>query len=807
MKMINKINLLANTVDQITVFPSAFTRKLDEMDIDTKDALIKVCAECPKDEEIESLIRSRLTNMVANGYILDGKTYVPFMAGASDARKATTSWLREDLQAEIGKWAMCGLKTSEMKLAINKYMAYIGLLTSASKPFAEVFGKALNIRRVAIIKDAEVEVESLADIVSGDSVLFNRVRKVKINAFDGFGVVNRVVTKGESCTIRGPWLKAFVQAVDFGSLADFCKSRGISANFVDFWGKKVDLQNVDMILTESCFKTAKLYQNWDQYCTAFEELGHELAVCVREHGAKLKGMPYQQGQTLMGTADDAIHFMNHAKRTVHQYTDPKNAVKLLSGSQRAAAKLYPALLNEPHTARAIQEKYETKINDMKGGRIPELGYNAFIAPDLKAFAEHLFGFEIKGMLKAGECACASIDFGLVDITRNPHLDNAHVLLNNVRKMVFVGNTPTMFINIWDMTTIRLRCDYDGDHVWFSQDANLLDLVQRTYETLKNIPIDWDVASSQKVAITKSAIAGFIVNLIHGSEIGLYADALTKMWNSGYDKSVCNWLTYAGNVLIDAAKHASVKIVKPDAVRELDRKSLPLFAMYAKADMEHPAETEYWTAPRISRSGKELPPRCAYTGSFLDQYSKLIREEIPEKLTVDGIESEIFDSTKLLINPNRKIGNLAGLSRKGTWDNENRVSVGAGVFQEIAFRHSEEWKLLVASDGKAQERREWEEEVGKAARKEIIAWARSRYPELNIEDEKIDDACYDIIARNIFNIRVTKATEGYDTVIKQAFWRIYGDKAVQVLKKNLDRTIPDFDSEEFADLFADDDDED
>ena len=62
--------------------------------------------------------------------------------------------------------------------------------------------------------------------------------------------------------------------------------------------------------------------------------------------------------------------------------------------------------------------------------------------------------------------------------------------------------------------------------------------------------------------------------------------------------------------------------------------------------------------------------------------------------------------------------------------------------------------------------------------------------------------YDIIVRNIFN---TKYSEGMDTVIKQAFWRIYGDKAVEVLKKNLavDHDIPDFDSEEFADLFGED----
>ena len=128
-------------------------------------------------------------------------------------------------------------------------------------------------------------------------------------------------------------------------------------------------------------------------------------------------------------------------------------------------------------------------------------------------------------------------------------------------------------------------------------------------------------------------------------------------------------------------------------------------------------------------------------------------------------------------------------------------VDCGLFQEIAFRHSTEWNKLVGETSFFQNRREWEEETAKAARAEIIAWAHAQYPEIVVSDEKLEDACYDIIVRNIFN---TKYSEGMDTVIKQCFWRVYGDKAVEVLKKNLavNHDLPDFDSEEFADLFDD-----
>ena len=795
MNIIFKINIFKGTTEEIAMFDSPMTRKFKELGVDPKDAIIKICSECPKKEDAEALVKSQLSNICATGYMLNGIRYVVFMCGASDGRKATFSAINDTIYPIMGKWAMCGLSTKDMKLAINKYMAYIGLLSSASKPFKEVFGVEVNIRRVAIIKDIDVFIDALVDYVSMTAgVSHKKARKIVINAFDGFGIIRKELTNGESCTIRGPWMKAFVQAIDFTKLAAWCFEQGIYPEFTDRWGNVIQLKDVDMILTESCFKTAKDYESWNQYCSAFEELGHEICVCVREHAPKLKGLPYQQGQTLCGTEDDATSFMMHAKKSVYKYQQPKEAAGLLRGAHKQAAKMYPALLNESHTKRSIQEMYSTKRNDMLGGRIPELGYNAFLAPDPVAFAQHLFGLPITGFLKADECYCSAAKPGFVDVTRNPHLDNAHVVLNNVESCPFAEG-PTMFINIFDLVTIRLRADYDGDHVWYSQDGHLLDLVSRTYEELMNLPIDWDAPKAPKGAITRSAIAGFITNLLHGSEIGLYADALTKMLAHSYDRDVCAWLTYAGNVLIDSAKHGSIKIEKPEAVQKLNQVSLPLFAMYAKADFEHPANTPYWLEKRITKTGLEMPPRCAYSGSFLDMYSKKIKENICETLTVDGLEELVFDSTVMMVEAKRPMTGYVGLCKRGVYNAATGKFEDCGLFQDIAFRHSQEWSKLVGDTSFFINRKEWEEETAKAARKEIIEWARQNAPDKT--DEELENGAYDTITRFVFN---TKMSEGMDTVIKQAYWRIYGDKAVKVMRVNLNSDIPDFEGEDWDELF-------
>jgi hypothetical protein len=141
----------------------------------------------------------------------------------------------------------------------------------------------------------------------------------------------------------------------------------------------------------------------------------------------------------------------------------------------------------------------------------------------------------------------------------------------------------------------------------------------------------------------------------------------------------------------------------------------------------------------------------------------------------------------------------GLSKKGIYDPEANTFKECGLFQEIAFRHSTEWNKMIGDTSFFRNRHEWEEETGRAARKEILDWAREQHPEMT--DEELDDTCYDIVLRNIYT---AKMSDGMDTVIKQAFWRIYGDKAVTVLKSKMNKEIPDFDSDEFDDLFDVDD---
>ena len=766
LNVVRRFNLSGESM-LISIFTSELSRKLEQMGM--PDALVKLKSliDDKLPEEEKAVLNQNLQALVANGLHDESKTYVPFYIGSSDSRKAISAWIDSEIYAGIGKWAMCGLTTKNLHLAMNKFLAYIALLASSTRPFEQVFGRKLDPRRIAIVDDLTVTVQGKVDLVQGGDVTYDVDRNVSINAFDGCGAIMPNITRFTACTLRAPWMKCLVVPANFKK---FARERGITS-IKDHWGKEHAINDLDCILTASCFKMVKQYESWEQYCNAFEEFNHTICVCVEEHAPRLKWMPYQQTQTLNGNEDDVRLFAQMAARTVLSWQKPIGAAKLIGGWAGKTAALNHNLFADARMQEQLQENYASKRQKILGGKVPDLGYNAFLAPDSIALLEHVVGLPVKGVLKTGECFCGNCAEGEVDVTRNPHFDHAHVILNNVCKPnnYFMG--PTMFINIWDLTTIRLRADYDGDHVWYSQNPHLLDLVHRTDAAYGNNPIDWDAPESVKGPINRAGIAYAFNHCTAMAQIGLYADALTKMFAHGYDRWACAWLTYAGNVLIDAAKHGNADVKNPPIVDEVMHSKLPLFAKYAKADTERPLDNDaYWNK------------RCEETDGFVDSYSLLCNKQLPKTLTVEGSDEFVFNVSDLMIDPHREVKGLTGLCRKqapkpeGRWDNEQGKYIGEGLFQEIAFRHHNEWGELKKDEESSRKKSSWEEIRGKAAFEEIKAWVEER-------GKTIEDA-YDIICRWVFTTSESK--KEYMAVMKNAFWRIFGEMAFNTVKTNMEK---------------------
>lgn len=783
---INEYSVVTRSLSTVVLFTSAMMEKLEGYGC-ADTGLIKVASalEMELSDEVRAASQAHLENIIAMGLTVNGLSYVPFFAGSSDIRKGSSVWIRKDLYAQIGKWAMCGLKTSELNIAVNKFAAYIGLLMSSTRTFEQVYGCKLDMRRVCVVPDTYVEVTDKANLVEGVKVTEADAHTVRINAFDGAAYIRPELTGGKCSTLRAPWVKALAVPIDF---IGYAEENDLSTIIKDCWDNEVNLREIDLILTESCFKMTAQYRSFQQYQEAFEENGHEVRVCVEEHAPRRKDMPYQQLQTLVGgTIVDAMNLAYMTKEIMDSYKDPDEAAGLVGGNMAKAARLYHGLLADSYTAAMVKEAYESKRNKALGGKVLGIGYNAFIAPDSVAMLEALYGLPVKGVLKAGEVHCAPAGFGVVDVTRSPHLDHAHCLMLNVRKPSKYMMGPTMYFNVWDMTTIRLRADYDGDHVWYSRNSFLMEAVRKTNKLLGNLPVDWIAPKAAKAPINRANLARFFASLTQTSQIGIYADNFTRFWawlTTELDKGTVTveearevwcWLTYAGNVLIDAAKHGSANVRPPERVQEFSRMTLPAFCEYAKANAARPVGDEYWAG------------RCSKTGGFGDMYMKAVRDNVAEELHIEGSENFVFDPTVMMHDPsNIKPGQaLQGLFVRGRWNGELQKAEGEGLFQKLAFATARELEALADGSSSKHNLISWEAERGRIAFEQIRSWVEER-------GETIEHA-YDIIVAAVF-CGSRNASEAYQYTMKRAFWSFFGPMAIDVIRNNVNADVFDSDLE-------------
>ena len=756
--------------------------------------LIKVNANIPAekadDEELCERIRKAkktLDNIVDKGVMYKGHHYTVAFAGSSDVRNSTFTMMSDEAKLPVLRYILCGMSAGKMRVATNKLLVYLGLTMSASRPFSEVFGKELSIDRVVIVDDFYGKITDKADFVSEENVKLNKVVENEVNLFDGYGMIRDSLTGGKSATLRTTTagMKIFANAFDFEAWA---KVNGCD-EVTDMWGVAHKLSDVDLILTKSCFKFASACDDWSVYQRNFNEGGHSFRVCVEEHPLTKKALSYQPLQTLVaGNQEDADFLADRGASVMADYNSVAGVSKLLPAGADAVAKLYPAIVNEPWHRAMAEQTYTGRREKLLGGKVPAMGYCSFLAPDPIAFMQAILGMPIVGCLKAGECCCKAnqCEEGSVDVVRFPHLDHAHVILNNVKDASDWMMGPTMYINIKDFTTIRIRADYDGDHVWWSQSHKLIELVRRTNKLLGNIAVDWVAPESEKIQVKQSNINEFIRNNTHGNQIGKYADDFTRFWAhlsnefevggevSESARMTWSWLTWAGNVLIDAAKHGGANVNAPKYVEKYSKLPLPMFCAHAKADSVHPiADAKYWNS------------RCALTNGFGDKYAKSVASKVSKQLEVEVDEE--FNVYMLMANP--RVRQIVGLWNQGTLNYAEHRFVNKGFFNTLASIAGTEYRDLIENSDNVAVKTEWNRERAKLERAALQMWCDEH-------DVTMSDAC-DCITRCLFRMNKNGVNKGSHHLF-MTYWRVFGDMVLENVKRNLETALCPFSPDEVVD---------
>lgn len=767
----------------------------------------------------------------------DTSGFIMCTAGSSQMRESAFYMSRgKELRNQIWDYAFCGFSPIGEKFAVNKALAYSALLFSASKPMKEVYGFDFDICKVVVVPDLFMTKAVRADVVrpDGSDVDLDVERKLRLAFNDGqacyeAGVFKARASKEVYKKLRGV-APTFTNRASTGAIKWACVPVWFRAFFAmlgithitDIWGVKHPIDEIEVLAAESTFKQKGLLKSgddWLRFCKEFQKRNGHFRVCIAEHGPKPSRMGYQFMQTLVAASDDDIDYMaNVAKEALDQYKDPAKAALLLGGNAAKVAQAYPALLKLRWCKNTMDAAYESRRNQALGGSMPKSGSYAFAAGDPIACLEGYAGLPIRGCLKDGECLCFAADAGEVDICRSPQLDHSHVVLQNVRNKAsrFLVQGPTMYFNVHDETTIRLRMDYDGDHVWWCSDKRLIDLVKRTNRLINMRVTDWDAPESQKSNFSWTLMEAFLGRNTKGSLIGTYADNSTRVWaaypelvknplvgEDGFRKAVA-WLTWAGNVLIDAAKHGSVKVAMPtfvenalypyvelatisvDSREVVDTKSfktaeqarkekktaavpegcymlirtikrpLPAFCEFAKADSECPIGDERWRE------------KTALTNGVGDRYMQKVQELTAPELRVEGLDDLNYDQHDFMFDPNRK--QTAGIFNGGKYNHYTNKWENQGLFNEIAFARRAELKTASIDKERVSD---WMFDKDEYLRYQIEGFCY---------EQKISlEAAYDVIVRDALKYSDDPKKDGRNNVIYRTLFSAYGDFFLRALE--------------------------
>lgn len=492
-----------------------------------------------------------------NGVTLDfgngQHRYVAFERSASMSRKCRISFIREDFFERVSERIMLGMSIENCQLA--KLYAYNGLMLTSGFRIDDM--SIWDEKRVVIVGNPvspvyEVNVITAEDDGSDDAVRkYNRVQEktdIEVLEFDGEGLISKEYSGkidkafcGEhihtSFQIRMPYIKGVVHEVDFKEMFAELDVPII----VDIWGDKHNIEDVDLILTESMFKgLAWIKENnlaFAQFLERCKDYNHALYISgVSEaEPQQFCELNYQFLNTADMTSDEfrplELPFgweqspENIKRNWITKYTEILY-YNLVADEEYRRGNFHgrlgnilaknPLFINEPIYTKELENKAESVLKNYAIGRLITLGDNRYLSGDLMRFIQKLvksvadIDDEYMGVVIRLEYECdkntvfyapgaAYPENEKYTLLRNPHIARNEEAI--VSPPHFIGPLRQKYLShlnyvvmVDSRTLIPERlggADFDGDMVKTIADPLLNECISRNYK-----PNDYDTYSHQ-----------------------------------------------------------------------------------------------------------------------------------------------------------------------------------------------------------------------------------------------------------------------------------------------------------------------
>lgn len=608
------------------------------------------------------------------GFVHKGEKYIYFTSSAGQIRSKKAVFMKETVWNRIKKTIMCGLSIEKINARggnnVNKHLAYMALANSATDEWEE-----FDIDKSIVIEDFETKVYGSFDFVDEtDYSITRKTDAVPVPHTDGAGMILPAVSS-KNFMFRAPWIKGLLGVFDFRK---FVEVNGCSPIIRDIYGQTHDIikEDIQIIFTKSQFKMYPYYDSWDEYKTCFKKYNCSAGKCnVEEERIKKAKINYQMLQTLTDITEEEMDLLTQksADRIRNICTSKETMFDVLGITPynkdmtpfQQAVKRYPSLLCDTYTKDILREVKNSLLKKYRSGKLEVNGRYTFLLPDFYAACEYWFenSENPQGLLADGEVFCYLFRrYDKLDCLRSPHLYREHAVRHNVASETASGRaerlrewfpTDGLYASTHDLISKLLMYDVDGDKSLVTADPKLIEIAERNMRGI--VPLYYNMRKAKPALLNKPNIYAGLHAAFTGGNIGIYSNAISKIWNSEVflsgsetekqDAIDCvKQLCCQNNFVIDFAK----TLYKPEFPKEVSERiagytgdKLPAFFEFAK-DKEK-SQIQERNGSFVNRLYDKIPDKPINTRSLhLDapDYRKMMAD--PEIRCSDEV-SALYDA--------------------------------------------------------------------------------------------------------------------------------------------------------------------
>lgn len=450
-------------------------------------------------------------------------TYVRLLGTAGSIKKSTIMFINEnrhdEIMRRINNGRYLGPKEGESVKTHNGIeLGYKFIPAKLSAYFALQCSASISVPwpRIIVVNDAEVKFKDVVRIVTDSGNEENPIwptvsepQEVEIEAdvSDGMGFISpemsakwaKSLNEGDEplsgYNTRCAFVKGMVFTIPF---VQFAEEVAHTYMITDAWGDKRDIRDADVILTTSMLKLWDSYDGFEDY---YENcMKNEYDFCIAKSSPRelrnIHTTNYQYLQDFTFTDEQINDLVSPTVTKIKECLgldwkklilymcgtglDEKNVLSMDPMCKSIMAN--PELTKDPYVRSKVSRMIQKRINSAKIGVLDVAGDYAILGNDPYSLLQHIFGMEITGLMKAGECYHKYWTDKNVDeivlfrapMTSHENVQKLKVVASDEMKKWYGYIKTCCLINSWDTTAMRLNgADYDSDTVFSTNNEVLL----------------------------------------------------------------------------------------------------------------------------------------------------------------------------------------------------------------------------------------------------------------------------------------------------------------------------------------------